>query len=528
MKAEIDANGMDLEQALHAAMRRGELLLDEASRRLYAQDIYSRGPLARMVLKPDDREELAAALTLLQADGMSVTPHGGGMSYTGGLLPADENTAVISLDRMNRVLEINREDMTVTVECGCSWRKLHEALCEHGLRTPFWGPLSGIRATVGGSLSQNALFWGSGQYGSAADSVLSLTVVLSDGSILETGSASQRNGSPFFRYFGPDLTGLFCADSGALGVKAVATLRLMPEMPARAYLAFDFSSGEDTVAAMSEISRQNLASECFAFDPFLQSQRLKRQGLRADAKALAGVMKASGSILGAVRDGARVALAGRGYMDDVEWSVQVIVEDRIEAGAQARADAVRAICERLGGREIENSIPKITRANPFGPVNAMLGPEGERWLPIHGLLPHSRAPEVLRRIEELFARDGEKSRALGVGMGYLFATVSTNCFVIEPVFFWPDEWLEIHRDAVEPSHLARLPKPAENLQAREHVAALRRELIDLLSELGAAHTQLARSYHYRDALKPEAARLIDAIKNAADPAGTMNPGSLGL
>jgi D-lactate dehydrogenase (cytochrome) len=60
------------------------------------------------------------------------------------------------------------------------------------------------------------------------------------------------------------------------------------------------------------------------------------------------------------------------------------------------------------------------------------------------------------------------------------------------------------------------------------VAALRRELIDLLSELGAAHTQLARSYHYRDALKPEAARLIDAIKNAADPAGTMNPGSLGL
>jgi hypothetical protein len=99
---------------------------------------------------------------------------------------------------------------------------------------------------------------------------------------------------------------------------------------------------------------------------------------------------------------------------------------------------------------------------------------------------------------------------------------------MEPVFFWPDEWLEIHRDAVEPSHLARLPEPAENLQAREHVAGLRRELIDLLSELGAAHTQLGRSYHYRDALTPEAARLIDAIKSAVDGSGTMNPGSLGL
>jgi FAD/FMN-containing dehydrogenase len=107
-------------------------------------------------------------------------------------------------------------------------------------------------------------------------------------------------------------------------------------------------------------------------------------------------------------------------------------------------------------------------------------------------------------------------------------TVSTHCFVIEPVIFWPDEWLEIHRDAVEPAQLNRMKEPAANEKARAHVAVIRRRLIDLLSEMGAAHTQIGRSYHYRDALKPEAARIIDALKHAADPGGTMNPGSLGL
>jgi hypothetical protein len=208
-------------------------------------------------------------------------------------------------------------------------------------------------------------------------------------------------------------------------------------------------------------------------------------------------------------------------MKDVDWSVQVIVEDRIEAGARARAEAARAICERFGGREIENSIPKITRANPFGPVNAMLGPEGERWLPIHGLLPHSKAQLALSEIEKIFDADREENEALGIGTGYLLAVVSTNCYVMEPVFFWPDEWLEIHRDAVEPAHLARLTEHAPNEAARARVAGMRRTLIDRLSELGASHTQ-------RDALVPVAGRLVDAIKAAVDPKGLMNPGSLGL
>lgn len=526
------AAGQSGDEALHGALRAampvGELLLDPDACSLYAQDVYTRSHPAAMVLRPDNREELVAAVTVLHDAGIPAIPHGGGMSYTSGLVPQEDGTAVIDLGRMNRVLEVNKEDMTVTVECGCTWKDLHETLSEHRLRTPFWGTLSGIRATVGGGMSQNALFWGSGQYGTAIDSLLSLSVVLADGTLVETGSAAQKNGTPFFRHFGPDLTGLFCADTGALGFKATATLRLMPEMPAREYLAYDFSSAAGTIAAMSEISRQNLASECFAFDPFLQRQRMKRASLRDDVKALAGVMKKAGSLVSAVKDGAKVAMAGRGYMDDVAWSIQIVVEDRIPAGAAARADAVRAICAKQGGREIENSIPKITRANPFGPVNSMLGPEGERWLPVHGLFPHSKVQQAYREVEKIFDNSRERSDELGVGTGYLLAAVSTNIFVLEPVFFWPDEWTEIHEDAVEDAHLARLQRHEANPEARAHVDGLRQQLIARLSELGAAHLQIGKSYRYREALKPGAARMIDAIKAAVDEHGRMNPGSLGL
>lgn len=514
--------------ALREAMPGGAVLTDDHARSLYAQDVFSRRAPAALVLQPASTAELAAAMRLLDEAGVAVVPHGGGMSYTGGLVADDPDVAVIDLGRMNRVLAVNAEDGYVTVECGCTWADLHRALADQGLRTPYWGTLSGIRATVGGGMAQNAIFWGSGQHGAAIDSLLSLTVVLADGTIVDTGSAAQQHSSPFFRHFGPDLTGLFCADTGALGIKATSTLRLMPELPARDYLAFDFSSGSDTLAAMSEISRQNLASECFGFDPFLQRQRMKRQSLGADVKALAGVMKASGSVLSAVREGAKVALAGRSYMDDVDYSVQIIVEDRIDAGAAARARAVREICGRHGGREIENSIPKITRANPFGPVNSMLGPEGERWLPVHGLFPHSKIQQAFAAVEAVFEANAAYNEALGVGTGYLFATVSTHCFVLEPVFFWPDEWTEIHEDAVEQAHLARLQRRAPNPAARAHVEHLRQQLIQLFSGLGAAHLQIGRSYAYHDALKPGPARLIQALKTAVDPAGRLNPGALGL
>lgn len=514
--------------ALVQQVGKEHLLIDEHSTSLYAQDVFTKDKPAVAVVLPANKQQLSDVVRIATQSGYSVIPRGGGMSYTSGYVPANNNCIMIDMGRMNKVLEINQQDMYVTVECGCTWKDLHEALKDTGLRTPYWGTLSGSKATIGGGLSQNSIFWGSGQYGSAADSVIGLEVVLADGSLVRTGSGAQINGTPFFRHYGPDLTGLFTCDTGALGFKAVATFKLIPEFDAKAFLAFDFKTAQDSIDAMSEIARQGLAMECFGFDPYLQSQRLKRESLSKDVKALAGVMKSSGSLLGAIKDGAKVAMAGRGYMDDVDYSVQIIVEDRIEAGAKARADSIRAIAVKYNGREIENSIPKITRANPFGPVNNMLGPEGERWVPSHGLFPHSKAKQAFAAIEGVF----EKHRALldeyNIGTGHLFAVIANSCFVLEPVFFWPDAYTEIHQQSVEPDHLAKLKRFDENLDARNTVAMIRKELAELCKELGAVHLQIGKAYRYKEGLETDSYKVIEAIKKALDPESRVNPQSLGL
>ena len=518
----------ELFEHLRAIVGQPNVLTDAESCSLYAQDVFTRGIPALAVVLPGNTAELSDVVKAVTASGCEVIPRGGGMSYTSGYVPATASSVTIDLGRMNKVLEINEEDMYVTVECGCTWKTLHEALSGTGLRTPYWGTLSGIKATVGGGLSQNAVFWGSGQFGSAVDSVIGLEVVLADGSVVKTGSGAQINGSPFFRHFGPDLTGLFSCDTGALGFKAVATLRLIPELPAKEYLAFDFKTAEDALAAMSEIARLGLAMECFGFDPYLQEQRLKRESLTRDVKALAGVMKSSGSVLSALKEGARIALSGRGYMDDVAYSVQIIIEDRYDAAAAARAGEVRAVSKQYNGREIEDSIPRISRANPFGPVNQMLGPEGERWVPVHGLFPHSKIKQAYQAVENLFDQHRALIDKFSIGTGYLFTTVSNSCFVLEPVFFWRDAMTEIHQHSVEPDHLARLKNFPEDMDARAAVQLIRAEMVGLFSEMGAAHLQIGKAYRYREGIYPETWELIKSIKEIVDPKGKVNPQSLGL
>lgn len=504
------------------------VLVDDYSCTLYAQDVYTKGLPALAVIRPADSAELAAAVAAVTRSGHAVIARGGGMSYTSGYVPQEAGSVIVDMQRMNQVLDINCEDMYVTVQCGCTWKALHEALDGTGLRTPYWGTLSGIHATVGGGMSQNSIFWGSARHGTAADSVISLDVVLADGTIVKTGANAQKNGSPFFRHYGPDLTGLFTADAGALGLKATATLRLVPVCEHRQHLSFDFADYEPLCAAMSDIARAGLADECFAFDPYLQSIRLERESMLSDVKKLAGVMKSGGSVMGAIKEGAKVAMAGRSFMKDVQYSLHIMIEERYAAGAMASAEEARRICLQHAGKEIENSIPKILRANPFTPLNNMVGPNGERWVPVHTLVPHSKAESTLRAVKDLFAKHQDELDAHGIGVGFLLATVSSNGFVIEPVFFTPDELNELHKATVEDAALKRMSGFAANPAAAATTSRVRKELIQLFSDVGGIHMQIGKSYPYRDGLRPESWRLVEALKAAVDPAHRVNPGSLGL
>jgi len=522
------AQDVDVVTALVSMVGAQQVKTDNYSVSLYAQDVFTKEMPALAVVSPENIGELAEVVAAVTSAGHAIIARGGGMSYTSGYVPQEAGSVIVDTQRMNRVLEVNETDMYVTVECGCTWDALHDALELTNLRTPYWGTLSGLHATIGGSVSQNSIFWGSSRYGSAADSVLGLEVVLADGSIVRSGSGAQKNGTPFFRHYGPDLTGLFTCDNGALGLKATITLRLIPVASYRESLSFDFADYPALVAAMSDISRADLVDECFAFDPYLQAVRLQRESLMSDLRKFAGVLKSGGSILGAIKDGAKVAIAGRGFMDDVRYSLHVLIEQRVAAGAREAADDVRKICNQYGGNEIENSIPKIIRANPFSPLNNIVGPNGERWAPVHTLVPHSKAESTLTGVKALLEQHGALLEEHGIGTGFLLATVSTNCFVIEPVFFTPDSLNEIHHETIEDDVLARLPGFESNPAAAEATVKIRRDLIAYFSEIGGVHLQIGKAYPYREGLRPESWRVIEQVKQSLDPDGRINPGALGF
>ena len=158
------------------------------------------------------------------------------------------------------------EDGYVTVEAGCTWAKLNEALEATGMRTGYWGPLSGVNATVGGALSQNSAFFGSALNGTVADSVLGVTVAAGEWRDRHDGLGRPQGCEPFTRYGGPDLTGMFLGDNGAFGVKVAATIGCCRGRQHSGHLSFGFETMAKMAAAQVEMARTRLVAEGFGID----------------------------------------------------------------------------------------------------------------------------------------------------------------------------------------------------------------------------------------------------------------------
>ena len=505
--------------ALQNCLAAGNVITDANELVFYSQDVFDEGEIPLAIARPQSVADVQAVVRAVTVAGHALIARGGGLSYTDGYI-AIGPSVMIDMSAMDRIVEVNREDRYVVVEAGAKWADIDAALAPLGLRTPYWGPLSGLRSTVGGALSQGSVFLGSGLHGGVGDAVLGIVVVTASSEILRTGSMGAGNTSPFMRYFGPDLTGLFVGDSGALGIKVQATFRLIPRPQVLDFLSFEFADSEKMLAAMAEISRQNIASECFAFDPYLSDVRMKRASLFADAKVLANVVKQSGLLAGA-----KMVAAGRNFLKAGCFSAHAIIEADSEAALVPRMKLARGIMS-TGGTETDNSIPKAMRSTPFAVPNNMLGPAGERWVPVHGVFPHSKALSALRACEAVFAKNRENMDTHRIKTGYLMSTVSQQSTLVEPVFFWPDSHTAYHQRMVERGYLDKIGEPANNPTARAVVHELKRTIADTLRELGAVHFQLGKFYDYRKGRDPAGLALFDAIKRHLDPDNRMNPGVL--
>ncbi|ACL38860.1 D-lactate dehydrogenase (cytochrome) [Pseudarthrobacter chlorophenolicus A6] len=211
---------VDVLDALTESVGAGQVVTADADLHRYAVDQAPitdfQLPLA--VVFPESVADVQSVVRACAAAGISVVPRGAGTGVSGGA-HATRNSVVLSLERMDRILSINPDDETATVEPGVVNADLNDAVAPHGLMyAP--DPASFRSSTIGGNVATNAGGLRCAKYGVTRDSVLALDVVLADGSLVHTGHQTFKGVA------GYDLTGLFVGSEGTLGIVVGITVRL--------------------------------------------------------------------------------------------------------------------------------------------------------------------------------------------------------------------------------------------------------------------------------------------------------------
>lgn len=186
-----------------------------------------------LIVLPNSTEQVAAIVRLCKAAKTGIVPYSGGTGVVAGQLSIDSDNAIIlSLERMNKVREISRDDSVMVVEAGCILENIHSAAQDHGMMFPLSMASKGS-CCIGGNLATNAGGIQVLRYGNARDLCLGIEAVLPCGTILNELSPLRKNNT------GYDLRHLLIGSEGTLGIITAASLVLKPVDPetATAFLA---------------------------------------------------------------------------------------------------------------------------------------------------------------------------------------------------------------------------------------------------------------------------------------------------
>lgn len=507
--------------ALTSALGEGSVVTEGAALELARHDVFTAAGQPSCIVRPTDISALQTAVKICSDTAIPMVPRGGGASYTDGYLFPKGGHVLFDLAGLD-FIEIDDANAQVRVGSGVTWAKLKAALDPLGLRTPFWGPFSGIAATIGGSVSQNTISHGSGRHGISAQSVLGIEIVLANGELLNTALSKAT------RHYGPDLTGLFTGDCGALGLKAAVTLPLLKSQPAFEAISFACPTLSDYHSLVSKASMEQLDDSHFGVDLALsQGQIGKQAGVSAKVGIARGIIRTAPSLYAGIKQLVRMAAAGEDALRAANYMAHFIVEGTDAAEVSAKAARVRQIAA-AHSTEIANTTPAFVRAMPFAPLYNLLGPKGERWVPVHGILPHDRVAAFQTQFESFLAGQKQEMEANGLWVGTMFSSVGATGLLYEVAIYWPDARSVFHETMLDTEYLSNIAAYPPSEQKRAYAHRFKQELVDLFAEHDAAHFQIGRAYPYLDRLDPSARALVLAMKTALDPGNLMNPGALGL
>lgn len=233
-----------LENSVEGAVCRGQSARDIHGR---DESFFDLAP-PDAVFTPESAEDALKAVTLCAEAGVPVIPFGVGSGQEGGVV-AIHGGVSIDTSRLNRILEVNTEDMECLVEAGVTRLQLEAELRATGL---FFPVDPGADASLGGMVATGASGTTAPLYGSMLENVMGLEVVLANGTIIQTGSRARKSSS------GYNLTQLFVASEGTLGLVTKIRLRLHPQPEARVALKVSFRDIHEAVSTVSMLRASGL------------------------------------------------------------------------------------------------------------------------------------------------------------------------------------------------------------------------------------------------------------------------------
>ncbi|MBI2683684.1 MAG: FAD-binding protein [Acidobacteriales bacterium] len=335
---------------------------------LYEYDAGINRSMPEVVCFPRTTEQVSRILKLSHERGVPVVPRGAGTGLSGGSVPRKKGI-VIGLARMNSILEIDLANERATVQPGVVNLELSKAVEKHGYHfAP--DPSSQKACTIGGNVAENSGGPHTLAYGVTVNHVTGLEVVLPDGRVVEFGGKSLDAA-------GLDLTGFFVGSEGTLGIATGITVKLTRLPESVATLLGIFNSVEDAANTVVALTSAGITPSAL--------ELLDGWMLRTVEQALhAGYPMDAGAVL----------------LIELEGISEAVEED---------AEAVRLICLRMGAREVQRAKDEnerqrlwMGRKQAFGAVGRL----SPSYYTQDGVIPRTKIPQTLRKIEEIGKRYG--------------------------------------------------------------------------------------------------------------------------
>src|SRR5687768_18568171 len=434
---------------------------DPAALSAYAADALGQGHPPELVVRPGSTADLAAVARLCNEYRVPLVVRGAGTGYAGGAVPA-RGGVVVSMERMNRILEIDETNLLAIVEPNVITADLQRAVERVGLFYPP-DPASLDMSSIGGNVAECAGGPRAFKYGTTKRYVLALEAVLPTGEVIHTGSKAVKN------VVGYDLTQLLVGSEGTLAIITKITLRLIPRPPARATLAASFQSVHQAVDAVTALLNERVVPAAI--------ELIDADCLR-EAEKYAGRRISSGEAL-------------------------LIVEcDGTPGAVGEEIDRVTRACSSVGAVEVKQSASEEERDELWTirrQVSLALRATGLLKINHDVVVPRGRIPQLFEVVSELKRRFDLRIACFGhAGDGNIHVN------------------LMIHRD--DAGEIARA-KHAERLLF-ERVVALEGSIS------GEHGIGFAKAPYLALELDAAQIALLKRVKQAFDPHGILNPGKI--